>query len=308
MNRQLVRYVSTHGASSRRVGTRNSDSAKNSYRPMPTSRSSTRREQTAEPTGPELDQADPPVPVVLVEQQGRDQEPAQGEEHVDAEEAAGHPPDAVVVQHDGHDGDGTEAVEARSVAPRALAGPASAGPSVASGSSPRDVTNPPTTDIRGSTADSARPIPTSGRSADRYRHRRGCPRRHRRLARRPRRRRGRRRRRSSDRRTHGPGLRPGVGHEAAQRLRRARRHRGGHPRPRRARRSARIDGPAPPRPRVRPGLRHRRARRPGAQADLLEHRVRGARRPPRGASRHGVRPVRPRGRHRAARHGRHGPR
>ena len=78
-----------------------------------------RREQAPEAARPELEEADPPVmAVVLVEQQRRDEEAAEGEEHVDAEVATGHAPEAVVVEDHGDDGDGTEAVEPGAVAPR----------------------------------------------------------------------------------------------------------------------------------------------------------------------------------------------
>ena len=73
-------------------------------------------DQPADAPGPEAAQLDAVAPLVLAEQQERDQEPAEDEEHVDAEEPTGHPRDVAVVQEDADDGEGADAVETRDAA------------------------------------------------------------------------------------------------------------------------------------------------------------------------------------------------
>jgi hypothetical protein len=52
---------------------------------------------------------------VFLNDEGRDEQPAQDEEQIDAEPAAAEAADAEVVQHHGHDGHGAQAVERRLV-------------------------------------------------------------------------------------------------------------------------------------------------------------------------------------------------
>ena len=73
-------------------------------------------EETAHPAGPERPQRDAPRALELAQQQRRDQEAAEDEEDVDAEEAAVHPADVAVVEEDRDHGHGAEAVERRDVA------------------------------------------------------------------------------------------------------------------------------------------------------------------------------------------------
>ena len=59
----------------------------------------------------------------LGQDDGRDQEAAEDEEHVDAQETAGHPGDISVVQQDGQDGDGPNTVETGDVSESAATVP-----------------------------------------------------------------------------------------------------------------------------------------------------------------------------------------
>ena len=62
--------------------------------------------------------------VVLLDDEGRDEEARQDEEDIDAEESAAHPGEIAVVEQDAQDGQGPDAVEAREIAH--LASPAAA--------------------------------------------------------------------------------------------------------------------------------------------------------------------------------------
>ena len=81
-----------------------------------------RRQQAARPPHPEPAQIDAAGRVELAQEQRRDQEPAEDQEQVDAEEAAGKPRHAAVVQqHAGH-GERAQAVERRHVRQRGRSG------------------------------------------------------------------------------------------------------------------------------------------------------------------------------------------
>ena len=113
------------------------------------------------------------------------------------------------------------------------------------------------------------------------------------------------RRESSRARDRGPRLPLGLGDEARDRARDARRRRGRCGRPRRGGRAGRVDRPAPARPRERSAFPRRPADRTGRPpADLLEPGLRGARRARVGARRDAVRALPRRGRLPAARDGR----
>ena len=79
-----------------------------------------RREQAPTAAGPELSQVDPPRRAPFADEHGGDQEPREGEEQVDTEEASRHPAD--VVRHHRRDGDATQAVQRGPVAGRTGAG------------------------------------------------------------------------------------------------------------------------------------------------------------------------------------------
>jgi len=73
------------------------------------------RQQPARAPHPERFEADAPLATALCQQQRGDQITAEHEEHVDAEEAPGHPGDAGVIEHDTRDRERAQTVEAGSI-------------------------------------------------------------------------------------------------------------------------------------------------------------------------------------------------
>ena len=70
-----------------------------------------RRQQAARAADPERAQVDAPLPFELRHQQRRDQEPADDEEHIDAEEPRRQPEHPGVIKHDGCHRERADAVE-----------------------------------------------------------------------------------------------------------------------------------------------------------------------------------------------------